>query len=117
MDSIKFHKHYVTNGTTKARVSYHFGKLIDGRECVTLYAKDYGHALGAIFADGYQNDSDLMTDYFDKGLVRIYPGEKHFDAAMGRVIEWNAQWAKKTAEREAKYAARRGDVMQQQVAA
>jgi hypothetical protein len=81
---IKFQKFYVTNGQTKARVFYSKGKLIDGRECVTLYAKDYGHNLGHIFADGYQNDTDLMTDYFDKGLVRIFPDQPHYAAALAR---------------------------------
>ena len=51
---------------------------------MTLYAKDYGNALGRIFADGYQNDTDLMTDYFDKGLVRIFPDQPHYAAALAR---------------------------------
>ena len=81
---IKFQKYYVAAGADKARVFYSKGALIDGRQCVTLYAKDYGNALGRIFADGYQNDTDLMTDYFDKGLVRIFPDQPHYAAALAR---------------------------------
>lgn len=83
---IKFQKFYVTNGETKARVHYHHGNLTDGRECVTLYAKDYGHDLGAVFADvaDYQNDTDSMTDYFEKGRVRIFPDSPLYPAALAR---------------------------------
>lgn len=85
MATIKFQKHYVTNGTDKARVSYSRGAMINGRDCVTLYAKDYGHALSRVFdGNGYENDTDMMTDYFDKGRVRIQPGDPLFDAAAAR---------------------------------
>lgn len=82
--TIKFLKHCVTDGTTRARVDYSNGVLIDGSKPVTLYARDYGHALGQIFAGLYQNDSDLMTDYFDKGHVRIPVGHPLYAAALAR---------------------------------
>lgn len=81
---IKFNKYYVTNGVTKARVFYSNSTLGDGRKCVTLYAKDYGHALGKIFPELYQNNTDIMTDYFEEGLVRIFPENPHYDAALAR---------------------------------
>jgi hypothetical protein len=77
-------KHYVTNGSKKVRVHYSHMTLTDGRECVTLYAKDYGHALGSIFETNYENDTDMMTDYFDKGRVRIFPADTLFAAAKAR---------------------------------
>jgi hypothetical protein len=79
MTSIKFNRYYVTNGTTKARVHYY--SRPDG---VVLYAKDYGHALGEIFPDDYNNDSDLQSDYFDKGCVTIYTNDPRYAAAKAR---------------------------------
>lgn len=81
---IKMMKHYVTDGQHKARVLYSHGTLIDGRECVTLYAKDYTRDLGRIFPSRYQNDTDTMTDYFDEGHVRIFPNDPLFEAAKAR---------------------------------
>jgi hypothetical protein len=82
--TIKFQKFYVTNGETKARVFYSNSTLIDGRKCVTLYAKDYSRNLGAIFGDSYENATDSQTDYFDEGHVRIFPDSPHYAAALAR---------------------------------
>jgi hypothetical protein len=83
---VKFNKFNVANGTDKARVHYSHGFIIGGRECVTIYAKDYGHALGRVFAgsEEYQNDTDSQTDYFDKGRVRIFPDSPLWSAALAR---------------------------------
>ena len=82
---VKFQKFYVTNGIEKARVFYSLDNRTDGRPCVTIYDKDYGHALGRIFSgDEYQNDTDTMTDYFDKGTVRLFEGHPLYAAARQR---------------------------------
>ena len=54
---IKFNKHNVTDTETKikARVLYSLDNRIDGRKCVTIYAKDYDRSLGKIFNE-YEND-------------------------------------------------------------
>jgi hypothetical protein len=76
MNNIKFKKHYVTNGTIKARIRYSLDNRIDGRKCVTLYAKDWdtdwSMAFGCAFSDTYKNDTDSMTDYFDQGRVCLF---------------------------------------------
>lgn len=74
---MKFRKYYVSNGLSrhnliKARVSYNLDNRIDGRKCVTLYAKDYGHTLGYLFQDDYKNDTDIQSDYCDKGRVTLF---------------------------------------------
>lgn len=93
--AIKFNQHHVTNGTDKARVSYHYGPRIDGTMAVVLYSKDYGYALGRVIEDGYQNDTDSQTDYFDKGRVVIRTDSPLFEAAKARA-ELNAEkWDKK----------------------
>lgn len=77
-------KHYVTNGTEKARVFYTLDNRVDGRKVVTIYDKDYGHALGRIFGDEYENRTDTMTDYFDKGTVRLFENHPLYAAARAR---------------------------------
>lgn len=70
---IKFNKYHVidTDTKVKAKVFYSLDNRIDGRNCVTLYAKDYTRNLGKIFAE-YKNDTDTMTDYFDQGSVTLF---------------------------------------------
>ena len=74
---MKFRKYYVSNGKSKhklvkARVSYNLDNRIDGKKCVTLYAKDYGNTLGYLFQDAYKNDTDIQSDYYDKGRVNLF---------------------------------------------
>lgn len=80
----KFQRHYVTNGTLKARVWYSLDNRTDGRRCVTLYAKDYSGALGQILADEYKNDTDLCTDLFDKGRAVLFADHPLYAAARAR---------------------------------
>lgn len=102
---IKFQRYYVTNGNVKARVSYSHSTLIDGRECVTLYAKDYTRQLGAIF-DEYENATDYQTDYFDEGHVRIFPDSPYWPAVMERVKANEAAFEVWRNARQAKLAKR-----------
>lgn len=84
---VKFQKHYVTNGTEKARVHYSAFKMTTtGQDCVTLYAKSYedGRKLAEIIEEGYENNTDTMTDYFEKGRVRILAGSPLCAAALAR---------------------------------
>ncbi len=78
---IKFKKFFVSNGVEKARVHYSVDNRIDGRKCVTIYAKDYDGALGRVIADGYVNETDTMTDYFEKGRVVLFEGNPLYQAA------------------------------------
>jgi hypothetical protein len=83
--AVKFNKFHVTNGTVKARVHYSLDNRADGRPCVTIYARDYGHALGQVIEDGhYQNDTDTQTDYFDKGRVVLFEAHALYAAARAR---------------------------------
>ena len=82
--SVKFNKFNVTNGTVKARVFYSLDNRADGRKCVTLYAKDYGHALGRILGDAYKNDTDILTDYFDQGRAVLFENHPLYAAARAR---------------------------------
>jgi len=84
---IKFNKHHVTDGVTKARVWYSVDNRTDGRACVTIYAKDYDRALGRLFADlgdVYTNNTDTSTDYFEKGRVVLFADHPLYAAARAR---------------------------------
>lgn len=81
---LKFQKFYVTDGERKARVWYSLDNRTDGRKCVTIYAKEYGSKLGCIIADGYENNTDTQTDYFEKGRVRLFEDHPLYAAARAR---------------------------------
>jgi len=82
--SIKFNKFNVTDGTNKSRVHYAVDNRIDNRKCVTIYAKDYMNDLHLIFSDEYSNNSDIMTDYHEKGKVVLFEDHPLYDAARKR---------------------------------
>lgn len=84
---IKFQKHYVTNGKIKARVSYSAYQMVTtGKDCVTLYAKSHkdGSALAEIIPAEFEDNSDIQTDYFEKGRVRILADSPLYAAALSR---------------------------------
>lgn len=85
--TIKFQKYYVTDGKIKARIHYSaFRMITTGKDCVTLYANSHsdGDALKKIIPEGYENNTDVQTDYFEKGRVRILKGSPLYGAALSR---------------------------------
>lgn len=77
---IRFLKHAVAFNGKKARVSYSQGAYHKAsglpRGTITIYARDYGQQLPReLFPE---NDTDFMTDYFDKDRARITPQSKYF---------------------------------------
>lgn len=98
---IKFNKYHVTNGTTKAKVWYSLDNRVDGQKCVTLYAREYCNSLYQIIPTDYVNNSDITTDYFEKGRVTLFSDHPLYEAARAR-----AEQVEK--ERTEKYRARMG---------
>ena len=83
---VKFNRYHVTNGTIKARVHYCLDNRIDGRKCVTMYAKDYGHSIAHVLSDApYVNNTDMQTDYFEKGKVVLFEEHPLYAVARARV--------------------------------
>lgn len=84
MNTITCKKYYITNGTLKARVHYsahiHTGLQ---KPCVTVYAKSYedGNKLAEIMSDTYENESDIQTDYMEKGRARIFENNPLYEQA------------------------------------
>ena len=98
---IKFNKHNVTNGIDKAKITYSLDNRTDGQNCVTLYAKDYDRSLGRIFDDEYTNNSDSMTDYFEKGRVVLFEDHPLYAAARSQAEAVQMAWnIKMQAKRE-----------------
>ena len=98
---IKFNKHNVTNGTNKAKITYSLDDRTDGRSCVTIYAKDYDRSLGHIFFEEYINNSDSMTDYFEKGRVVLFEDHPLYVAARLQAEAVQKAWQiKMEAKRE-----------------
>ena len=83
--SIKFNKHNVTNGTNKARVRYSLDNHISGKNCITIYAKDYNRELQKLFPQDSQNDSDMRSDYCETTRVRIFEGHPLYAVARAKV--------------------------------
>ncbi len=83
---IKFNKYNVTNTETKkkARIHYSVDNRTDGRKCVTLYAKDYINDLGEIFSEEFVDNTDYMTDYFEKGKVVLFEDHPMYSKARER---------------------------------
>ena len=83
---IKFNKHNVTDTETKekARIFYSVDNRVDGRKCVTLYAKDYTRSLGRVLPKDYKNASDSTTDYFESGTVVLFEEHPLYQAARKR---------------------------------
>jgi len=87
--AIQFHKHYITDGTTKARVHYSaYNMTSTGQACVVLYAKSFddGNKLAEILPIEYENESDMQSDYMEKGRARILNTNPLYDAAMAANI-------------------------------
>ncbi len=83
--TIKFNKYNVTDGTTKARCSYTIDGRWDGRKVVTIYAKDFGRTMTAIFENA-RNDSDTQQDVFRTDTMDIFEGDPMFPAARAAAM-------------------------------
>lgn len=81
---VKFNKHHVTNGIKKARIFYSLDNHVSRQPCVTLYAKDYSDDLQLIIKDGYVNNTDIITDYIEPGLVRMFADHPLYAAARAK---------------------------------
>lgn len=75
------------------RAWYSDSKLIgdypDGT--ITIYGKDY-KSFPQILGLTAQNDTDIMTDYFEKDRIRVTPDNHHYPAiceAMKKAKEHN----------------------------
>ncbi len=83
---IKFNKYNVVDTVSKikARVFYSVDNRTDGRKVVTIYAKDYDRKLGEIMPNAYENNTEIMTDYFEKGTAWLVEDHPPYKTACAR---------------------------------
>ena len=73
-------KHFVKNTETgkKCRVYYCLDNHASGKKCVIMHAKGYADFLDEVF-DRVENNTDTMTDYFEKDRVIIFEGDEGYE--------------------------------------
>jgi hypothetical protein len=83
---LKFNKFNVKNTETgvSTKIWYSLDNRYDKKKCVTLYAKEYDNQLYTLFPEKYVNNTDTMTDYFEKGRVTLFEGDVHYADARIR---------------------------------
>lgn len=81
MDKILFRRHYIQNADTKkkCRVWYSLDNRMDKKPCVTIYAK--GHLDSMIGIIDFENNTDTMTDYFEKDRAVIFESHPQYEEA------------------------------------
>lgn len=82
---IKFNKFNVVNTETKikARVWYSINGRVDGRDCVTIYEKDFKRELHRLFKAAI-NESEFVIDYFEESRVVLFTDHPLYAQALER---------------------------------
>lgn len=57
------------------------GNHINGEDIITIYAKDY-NSLPEVDGLKIINESDLMTDYFEKDRIEVCPDNKYYNEVL-----------------------------------
>lgn len=95
----------INGSKTLIRCFYSLDNRHDGREGVTIYARDYsGHLPGDLFR--VQNDTDLYSDYHDTDRAELFPDHPLYPYARAaavsakiREVKWSITQEKKHVER------------------
>ena len=88
---VKFQKYYVTDGTVKVKVHYSVDNRTDARKSVTIYAREYDYNLGKLFPGHYHNNTEIETDYFEKGHVVLFEDHPLYAEARKRAEQTNTE--------------------------
>lgn len=85
---IQFNKHNVVNKANgeKAKVFYSVGTHIKGKECVTLYEKEYKRNLQKVFDNGVKNESDYISDYVESSRITFFKDSPYYEKAKERAL-------------------------------
>ena len=81
---------------TKGAEGYVVSRFVDQARSPRWYAEPV-----YLFSNEYQNDTDTMTDYFEKGRVRLTKGHPLFEAALARAEANEAKADARRAKRNA----------------
>lgn len=80
----KLHRAWYSTGTL---IGHPAGTII-------IYGKGYYPGIPQIEGLQIQNDSDSMTDYFEKDRIRVTPDNPHYSAVMEAVKKQDAHQKK-----------------------
>lgn len=91
MSKIKVLKHGLRVDGKYIPCRYDIGTMRD-KATISIYARDYGHQLPEELKP--ENDTDMMTDYFEKDRARINPDHPLYTDlyryAMEKRLKWDA---------------------------
>jgi hypothetical protein len=77
----------------------YFSFAQDAHAHINCYASEYGHFSSEIHGlFNVHNDSDTMTDYFEKDRFTILPGTEYWKAACEVCIKTEERWKIKEAK-------------------
>lgn len=84
---LKFQTHGIKTSKGLERCSYSVSTLINDKKCITIYGKNYKSFSSEIRAAfTVENNTEIMTDYFEDDMIRVYPEHPLFkqvaEAAM-----------------------------------
>lgn len=74
---------------------------------ITIYARDYRFSREVWETFDVVNDSDIMTDYFEKDVIRVKPDHPLYAQVLKACKACDEHYVKMQARREARYAQRR----------
>jgi len=95
MKTIKFFWNGIKIDGKLYRCHYSDGKLINYPEgTLTIYRKDYG-IMPDVPGLNVQNDSDLMTDYFERDRIRIKPDNKFYNEVKNALALHDEHYVKR----------------------
>lgn len=113
MTTLKFFYNGIkANGGKLQGAHYSTGRLIGHPEgTITIYARNYRRFTAEVHeVFEVQNDSDIMTDYFEGDRIRVAVDHPLYAAVLAAVKASEAHRAKMEAKREQRCAAQRSGI-------
>lgn len=82
-NKIKFSKGFLTINGKRCGVTYSHGCWVEGVNPDTIKVRPKKYSFPAEFNEALkvENNSDGMTDYFEKDSLRLVPGDALYEAA------------------------------------
>jgi hypothetical protein len=88
---VRFQQHAIIVNGKRYGVRYQSGALRSYPEgTITVYAKEYGY-IPRVDGMMIENNTDSMTDYFEKDTIRITPDSIYYNDALQACTKANAK--------------------------
>ena len=105
--TVKFMWNGIKVDGTLYKAHYSIGGMNGGawdKNTITIYGKNYID-LPAVEGLNIENDSDIMTDYFENDRIRVTPNNKYYGEVLAAYNKQNEHVEKRLAKRYAKHTA------------